>query len=532
MKKLNLLMLLLLLATIISAQTFDLGEGRRATLDQAGNYRLTWNQKSQNGGSVSGTFSGKLKDGKRDGVWKGSFTYQLFSSNEGLFKSGTINFTRTYTNGVPNGAYSYNSTLKVCSGSYNYLSKQWKYGSFESFTEKITGSFKNGHADGQWFASQQQPYEKITMQFDNGKAIGTWTISEKTSQTLGFKNGYLVQQKEMQSDGWGTELSYAPEENLEKLPNQKTVKVADFLAYGDYYMKGAEFDSWWRLYPENSSNEDYTAYYILADYDNHLKYIGNVPEWKKEEIERNKVSKVVDEIKLKDQQYAAIIQDSLKAFLETVPLSKREFAESIGCKNYYSCLFINEFSKRHPEYKEFAFTQFNEQWSIYKTGDLLRKADYYAQEKENYDNKIFKIIEEAKKNHVSGTDEQILEEAYKKYINRDEWFKYLHESNNKYQYDNVAITEEDICAYLCYKFVVFDAQYKTFKITAKDASDITHQEIKDWVFKYDRYGDTKYDKISKEFSYLSNRYSYSINELLKEVRNKGKFKKLLETVQR
>ena len=237
MKKLNLLMLLLLLATTISAQTFDLGEGRKATLDQAGNYRLTWNQKSQNGGSVSGTFSGKLKDGKRDGVWKGSFTYQLFSSNEGLFKSGTINFTRTYTNGVPNGAYSYNSTLKVCSGSYNYLSKQWKYGPFESFTEKITGSFKNGHADGQWFASQQQPYEKITMQFDNGKAIGTWTISEKTSQTLGFKNGYLVQQKEMRSDGWGTELSYTPDENLEELPNQKTVKVADFLAYGDYYMK-------------------------------------------------------------------------------------------------------------------------------------------------------------------------------------------------------------------------------------------------------------------------------------------------------
>lgn len=280
MKKFNLLMFLLLLATSISAQTFDLGQGRKATLDQVGNYRLTWNQKSQNGGSVSGTFSGKLKDGKRDGIWRGSFTYQLFSSNEETFSSGTINFTRTYSNGVPNGAYSYNSTLKVCSGSYNYLSKQWKYSPFESYAEQIIGSFKNGYADGKWYAYQQQPYEKITMQFDNGKAVGTWTIVEKTSQTLGFRNGYLVQQKEMLPEGWGTELFYAADEKIEELPNQKTVNVSDFLAYGDYYMKGADFDKWWYLYPENSSNEDYTAYYILADYDNHVTLIGNVPEWK------------------------------------------------------------------------------------------------------------------------------------------------------------------------------------------------------------------------------------------------------------
>ena len=526
-------MFLLLLATSISAQTFDLGQGRKATLDQVGNYRLTWNQKSQNGGSVSGTFSGRLKDGKRDGIWKGSFTYQLFSSNEETFSSGTINFTRTYSNGVPNGAYSYNSTLKVCSGSYNYLSKQWKYGPFESYAEQITGSFKNGYADGKWYAYQQQPYEKITMQFDNGKAVGTWTITEKTSQTLGFRNGYLVQQKEMLPEGWGTELFYTPDEKIEELPNQKTVKVSDFLAYGDYYMKGADFDRWWRLYPENSSNEDYTAYYILADYENHLKYIGNLPDWKKEEIERNKTSKVVDEMKLKDEQYVTVINDSLNVYLASIPELKRKFAECIGCKNYYSHMFIYEFSNRHPKYKEFAFTRFNEQWSVNKLRDLLHKADYYPQEKKDYDNRVLGILEKAKKNHVSGTDEQILEEAYKRYCNHEEWSKYLNESNQKYQYDNTVVTEQDICAYLCYKFVEFNAQYKTFKVTAKDASGITLQEIKDWVFRlHEKYGNDKYDRTGREFSYLSNSYSFSINELLDEVKNKGKFKKLLETVQR
>lgn len=531
MKKFNLLMLLLLLATSISAQTFDLGEGRKATLDQAGNYRLAWNQKSQNGGSVSGTFSGKLKDGKRDGIWKGSFTYQLFSSNDGLFKSGAINFTRTYSNGIPNGAYSYNSTLKVCNGSFDYLSKQWKYGKFENFAEQITGSFKNGHADGKWYAYQQQPFEKITMQFEGGKAVGTWTITEKVSQTLGFKNGYLVQQKETRSDGWGTELSYTPDEKLEELPNQDTVKVSNFLVYGDYYMKGAGFDKWWRLYPENSSNEDYTAYYILADYDNHLSLWGNVPDWKKEEIERNKTSKIVETKKIEDQQYAALIQDSIDAYLSTIPEEKRKFAHYLGNKKYYTCKFMREFNKRHPEYKEFASTRFNEQWAINKTKNILSTYDdfQYDLELKYYNERVAKILAEAKAKHVLGSDEEILNKAYNLYPNQDKWEKLLHESHSKYLYDQTEVTEKDICAYLCYKYVMYDIKYDTFKITAKDASEVTMEDIKNFVFDTDG----KYEYVKKEFTDNVTRWEkVSVAEMMDAVCKKGKFKKLLETVKR
>lgn len=485
-------MILLLIVTSISAQTFDLGEGRKATLDQAGNYRLTWNQKSQNGGTVSGTFSGKLKDGKRNGIWKGSFKYQLFSNNDSQFKSGAINFTRTYTDGVPNGAYSYSSSLKVCFGSYNYISKQWKYSPSESFNEQITGSFINGHADGNWSAYQQQPYEKITMQFDNGKAVGTWTVAEKTSQTLGFKNGYLVQQKEMRSGGWGTELFYSPYEKIEELPNQKTVKISDFLAYGDYYMKGAGFDKFWLLYPENSSNEDYTAYYKLADYDNHLKLIGNVPSYEKELFE---VSKRQAKNKESDKKYIEIIEKELYPLESKIKSDwKYRISNELSYYTYFSDLY-----NKYPELAEYKFaeyTSYNSDYmfkifkELYKKGKQLEdafnsKCAYMLDQLSKYrltDNQKWDYISKHAK--LEGVFIDGKSDGYKQ-----TWLVNTKELDDKYlkiiePIPNITVTKKELIVYLLnndilQSYSVPDNPFKSvWKLDKKRSEDVTIELIR------------------------------------------------------
>lgn len=525
-------MLLLLMVTSITAQTFDLGEGKTAVIN-GDSYKMTWNNKSINGGTVRGTLSGNLKDGKRNGLWRVTLTYNKFGSDQQNFATGTINISRTYSNGLPNGSYSYISTLTWCKGSQNWQTKQWHYGASESAAENITGSFTNGKANGKWSISSQRFKEKITMQYDNGKAIGEWTIADNMAQTWGFKDGYLVKSKEMNADGWGTELSYSPEEILEQLPNQDTVKVINAIPYSEYYMKGAMFADWFRQYPNGSSDDDITAYYILADYDNHLKYIGNIPDWKKDEIERKKTSKIVEAKKIEDQQYATLIQDSLKAYLETIALNKRNFAKIIGNDNLYACQFMSEFIKRHPKYKEFAFTRFNEQWSINKTRDLLRmytEIHTYDQELRYYNERVTKILAEVKAKQVPGSDEEILNKAYDLYSDKAKWSRLLNESYSTYLYENTEVTENDICAYLCYKYVIYDITFKKYKVIAKDASTITMTDVKDFVFE----NDGNYEKVTKYFENDSGstRLDIPLTEIMEAVRNTGKFKKLLETVQR
>lgn len=531
MKKFNLLMLLLLLATGISAQTFDLGEGRKATLDQAGNYRLAWNQKSQNGGSVSGTFSGKLKDGKRDGIWKGSFTYQLFSSNDGLFKSGAINFTRTYSNGIPNGAYSYNSTLKVCNGSFDYLSKQWKYGKFENFAEQITGSFKNGHADGKWYAYQQQPFEKITMQFEGGKAVGTWTITEKVSQTLGFKNGYLVQQKETRSDGWGTELSYTPDEKLEELPNQDTVKVSNFLAYGDYYMKGAGFDKWWRLYPENSSNEDYTAYYILADYDNHLSLWGNVPDYQREIFENGKKSREKDAADKKwgniPDSCAIYISEAQHDFwYDAVP----DFVE------YYYCSLLDE---KYPELKNYEFgygSQYKNNGGVQEYKKILnRDVNVLNSKWEQFMNELRKQLDD-----YNMTDEEKTKYLIPQNITKETIFEDGTFSNAKLHYKvnieklkdrmntpvSTELTEEDIAYFIC-QYLYYDPQTNVCSESNRTSElySVTKEQIQQWVSENTTSGKT-YKNIKKTFEKSSYYETVTLKDIYDKSYNKKWFTKI------
>ena len=110
-QKVLFLLTLWLTSLAISAQTIDHGDGV-VSVQNGNSYKLTRNQKSKNGGSVTMTFSGMLKNGKRNGVWKLTATYNNYGGGNGYFFTGTSTMTRTYSEGVLNGTYTLNQNIK------------------------------------------------------------------------------------------------------------------------------------------------------------------------------------------------------------------------------------------------------------------------------------------------------------------------------------------------------------------------------------------------------------------------------------
>lgn len=279
MKKINLIIMwvvivtcLLYCATQVAAQTFDLGEGRKATLDQAGNYKVTWNQKTDNGGTVVGTFTGVIKDGKRNGTWVGRITYTNFYMTNGNAKSGTETITRGYTDGKVNGAYTYNNNTNTKTCSYNYQTKSWRYGQPQSFIESVSGNFKDGQPHGKFIVSRNKPFEKITMSFDSGKPSGDWVWQNTANTTFGFKGDYLVRNSYTEHGGYKEVLSYKENEVMESLPNQDVALLTNVIPYFEYYMQGGKFASWFDKYPPKSSDDDFSKIsYKIADFSNHIK---------------------------------------------------------------------------------------------------------------------------------------------------------------------------------------------------------------------------------------------------------------------
>lgn len=341
-------MLLLLFVTYISAQTFDLGEGRKATLDQAGNYKVTWNQKTDNGGTVVGTFTGIIKDGKRNGSWVGRITYTNFYMTNGNALSGSTTITRNYTDGKVNGAYTYNHNTNVKTCKYDIFNKRWVYGQPQAFQESVTGGFKDGQPHGNFNCSRSTFSEKITMSFDTGVPSGNWSIQNQGITTIGFKNGLVIQNKFMDANGSGEELVYASTEDIESLPNRQTVLVTDAIPYFTHYLQGGEFTNWFDQYPKNSSEEDFSKIsWILVDYDNHLQLIGNVTQAQKDALENRKRQAKENVEKAKKEARRLKAMELVKDF-------PHYRGNELYDRKYYELLYWEKMVKENPGIKEYA----------------------------------------------------------------------------------------------------------------------------------------------------------------------------------
>ena len=233
------------------AETRNLGDGRTETIN-GNSYTFRWQQNFNNGGSVNVTMTGKLKDGKKDGVWKIFGTWNKCPVNQHEFYTGTASMTRSYNNGVPNGAYSLNYGLKHMTGRYVPTLGTWTYSSPQNMTVTASGNFKNGKPDGIWKMSNARTGKNYTMTFHNGRPHGSFDNGHYV-----YDDGLLLIRKYNGVGGYAlideVKQSFDRNANLEKHAFPLIDQGPETAPY--FYMKGGEFVDWLGRFGGKSTEE-------------------------------------------------------------------------------------------------------------------------------------------------------------------------------------------------------------------------------------------------------------------------------------
>lgn len=289
-------------------------------------YTMKWNETGKNGGTVRGIFSGPMKDGKRNGRWTVDIKFNLFGDDD--FRTGTITMVRNYTNGIPDGPYSYHFDVNWRDGAYNPYQGKWIYGAPSGNKESVTGAFKMGRPDGVWtIKSDKRLGSDATITFNNGLPVGKYI--RKNSIEIFDKNGLLIEDIQNNGDGW----KYKVDSEL-LLENNKNDGIRLFFYLlgeddEDYFAHAGELYTWLLAYPYGASDErtiyDYT---VLNNDDLDLDFIEFVgsEEYINTQIDlhtRNKESKLLGEICKELQKINDIYTWKIEEYERNPPKSKR-----------------------------------------------------------------------------------------------------------------------------------------------------------------------------------------------------------------
>lgn len=296
-----------LIPVMAVSQTVDHGGGIVST-QSGNNYKVTKKDTSQNGGTMTLSFGGVLKDGKRDGVWKLNASYNNYGGANGYYYTGTSTMTRTYKDGILQGPYSLIQNIKHRTGSYNRLRGVWVYGPFEDGSENISGNFVNGKPTGKWNVKGTMLVCSFTL--DNGVPVGDAVVSKLPmggGLNISFRDGYLTKWEPVSGNGWSKGYQWAPNEDLTVLSDQKECDLLLDLNFLSEYMCGSDFYTWIKNYPQNGSEEDFAIPYKTADKQSHERFFGNPPKSVIEEYEKNRRvnhnARLREETNAQDWQY-------------------------------------------------------------------------------------------------------------------------------------------------------------------------------------------------------------------------------------
>lgn len=330
--------LILSISLVAFGETFNYGDGITVTVTPS-NYKLVLSQKSRNGGTAQGSFSGPMKDGKRNGTWSANITYQNYiPDNEGYTKTGTITMLRNYRVGVLHGSYVYNQKLSF--RDCVHTSSGWVL-SAKATTDNLSvkGAFDDGLLDGDWvckgdemllpsytarFKKGVPEYEKNKI---NGKVDETiYTDSLITKDLTIFSNGTI--------EGWQVSLDAVMNTMKgEKVENKYGLtKNDDNPLYGfQYEFNLSEFIvprrmAEWLLYmPSNSSAE--TAKKVFYKFDNNhfenISYIGDddFRARMENETKRKKESARKDSLQKINDTFVAELKDAKREILNSIKMS-------------------------------------------------------------------------------------------------------------------------------------------------------------------------------------------------------------------
>ncbi len=245
-------------------------------------YVMKWNETGRNGGTVNGVFSGPMKDGKRNGRWTADIKFHLFGDEN--FRSGTITMVRNYTNGIPDGPFSFNYDLNWRDGTYNPYQGKWVYGAPSGNKESVSGAFKMGRPDGVWsMKSDRKLGYECNMTFKNGIPVGKrvyWDgINGNVSETYD-NDGLLIGYVE-NGEGWKYKDGIEIPMEIKKKGTRRPFFLLDGEDDNGYFAHAGELYSWLKSYPYGSSDEtiEFDMYKVNDNDDlDFLEFVGS-PEY-------------------------------------------------------------------------------------------------------------------------------------------------------------------------------------------------------------------------------------------------------------
>ena len=572
-------LLLLLTQTIIcAAQTFDLGNGRKATITP-NSYKLTVNRKSPNGGTLIGTWGGPLKNGKRDGVWKLSIQCNNYIEGEDSKSvTGVVTKTRTYARGFTQGTYVYNSKCTYRPWRWNPYKDRWEYGQPKTEEESVSGSFKNGKAHGKWVIKSTRNNSGGIFYFDEGWAANQWTIEHEDKHfEMEFRNHYLTRTKEIEASHptWGYGYKWE-EADLTALPKQEKIKaLSDFNLYpyipfylyhyisGSYTISDMEHNllAWDSL--KDASEEDNQVYYMQAgldDYNSDIyyhRYIwGNAPEEIKAGCAKREAKFEADQAKKKadsvakayyerTQKCRECIADTLDAIVKEKYLDKDSIdywkineVENV-IKKIKTVEAIN-FLHRHPDVKQVVCDIDNYSEYRFKYDDKLYM-DFVKMKSILNDEEHFRAeLEDLKERICAQTKEKAIKDGFDMNVSNDSIFKYF--SNDRKLNDYLAREYEKKIRtspipyklYKCYLVLEY-VSYTGSKFIVGKINDVNSITPNNVINRFKEFHPSYFLRFPEKLKISYKREygspaEYKIEQILREVESEKKFQKLLKVV--
>lgn len=356
--RIKLVVLGLIAAMVAYGETFKRGDGITVTVTPT-HYKLALSQKSRNGGTAQGSFSGPMKNGKRNGTWTANITFNKFIPDDSKSaKTGTITMVRNYRDGVLHGSYNYSQKLTF--RDVVYISSGWKY-SDKTTSDNISvkGAFDAGRFDGEWqcdgddllLPSITSRYKKGVLEYDRFKDYGLvdetiYRDSIDIRSVTTYSNGIV--------EGW--ELS--PDADLNSMKGDRIegrvglTKEDDNPLYGFQYKESfskyvvPERMAEWLLYmPTGASDE--TASYIYYNLDckdqDLINYFGS------EEYIRERKKNFIEKIEKERRNSLEKIYNGYIKELETARDSIKNIFERKEVEVYWKNKDVN---LNAPEIKE------------------------------------------------------------------------------------------------------------------------------------------------------------------------------------
>ncbi len=550
MKKLFIIVASCLISILSFAQEKD-SDGRVVT--RSGNqYKVTFNAVSDNGGTLSETWSGTIVNGKREGVWNFTGKYNKFEISSGVFRSGTVTMTRAYKGGLPHGSYILKHDLQLMNGAYNIFTDNWIYKAPQDFNEYISGAYAQGKPTGTWNINNEG-LEKLTLMFKNGVMDGAFSevdVITGVTRKGTFKDGYVLTMKEMLGADWGYETDYAGKDPSTLQP-QETVSLNNMITRWGLYATGMNIcNEYMTDYPAGSSDERVPEItYTLSDADTYRKLFGNVPEDVLASLEYQRQSKTNDRQDARFHEIDFQVDSLYRSHSDALPEDFKQFLSEFGLGHLYKTEYVYKtILTEHPEFMAF-IEEVNNGTNNTLQYTLQNWWHTRYDESDNYSTRFGKLyaeaLDEVKEHHGS---EQDLDSALfiKIYptktvshgIGRDEeptvWDEFLQNLDTRYVEETFQLTEADLLHYLAWKYGDYTLVYNgvspsvVFKLKSRDASSATKEELKEFALKYtDRDGMRHYEQC---VVYEGGRMRITAITLLNNLKDKRPFKKLRETV--